>query len=78
MRRILTAATLAMAGCAVLDSVAPIGDGAFMAVVHTNDVDAPVAGAGVLRAAACALGGHQDRRAWPLRRIGAAAMASSA
>ncbi len=43
MRRVLTAATLALAGCAVLDNVTPIGDGAFMAVVQSNDVNAPVA-----------------------------------
>lgn len=37
-------AALAFAGCAVLSNVTPIGDGAFMTVVHSNDVNAPVAG----------------------------------
>ncbi len=48
--RILPAATafacpcacaFALAGCAVLSNVTPIGDGAFMAVVRSNDVNAP-------------------------------------
>ena len=36
-------AALAIAGCAILSNVSPIGDGAFMTVVHSNDVNAPVA-----------------------------------
>ncbi len=38
------AALLAVSGCAVLSNVTPIGDGVFMTVVHSNDVNAPVAG----------------------------------
>ncbi len=36
-------AAWALAGCAILSNVSPIGDGAFMTVVHSNDVNAPVA-----------------------------------
>ena len=36
------AAMLALGGCAVLANVTPIGNGTFMAVVHSNDVNARV------------------------------------
>lgn len=36
------AAALACAGCAVLANVTPIGDGAYMTVVRSNDVNARV------------------------------------
>jgi hypothetical protein len=44
MRRILPAITalMACAGCAVLANVTPIGDGAYMTVVRSNDVNARV------------------------------------
>ena len=35
--------TLLLAGCAVLANVTPIGDGSFMTVVRSNDVNARVA-----------------------------------
>jgi hypothetical protein len=35
-------ATAAATGCVVLSNVTPIGDGAFMTVVRSNDVNAPV------------------------------------
>ncbi len=35
--------TLALGGCAVLSNVSSIGDGAFMTVVRSNDVDGRVA-----------------------------------
>ena len=44
MRKIAFVALLAVAGCAVLSNVTPIGDGAFMTVVRSNDVNAPIAG----------------------------------
>ena len=34
------ASWVALGGCAVLSNVTPIGDGAFMTVVHSNDVNA--------------------------------------
>ena len=40
----LMAALLAVAGCAALSNVTPIGDGAYMTVVRSNDVNAPIAG----------------------------------
>ena len=43
MRTLFFAATLACAGCAVLSNVTPIGDGAFMTVVRSNDVNGRVA-----------------------------------
>ena len=43
MRTIFLAAALACAGCAVLSNVMPIGDGAFMTVVRSNDVNGRVA-----------------------------------
>lgn len=44
MKPTLTAlSSLALAGCAVLSNVSPIGDGAFMTAVHSNDVNATVA-----------------------------------
>jgi hypothetical protein len=36
-------ATLALGGCAVLSNVSSIGDGAFMTVVRSNDVNGRVA-----------------------------------
>jgi hypothetical protein len=41
-RRLALAAVLACAGCAVLSNVTPIGDGAYMTVVRSNDVNARV------------------------------------
>ena len=43
MRSLRFAAVLACAGCAVLSNVTPIGDGAFMTVVRSNDVNGRVA-----------------------------------
>jgi len=43
MKSVLAAAVVALAGCAVLSNVTPIGEGAFMTVVRSNDVNAPVA-----------------------------------
>ena len=43
MRSLVFAATLACAGCAVLSNVTPIGDGAYMTVVRSNDVNGRVA-----------------------------------
>jgi hypothetical protein len=43
MKRLLFATGLALAGCAVLSNVSPIGDGAYMTVVRSNDVNARVA-----------------------------------
>ena len=43
MRLRSLAATLALGGCAVLANVTPIGDGAFMTVVKSNDVNGTVA-----------------------------------
>lgn len=37
------AAPLMLGGCAILSNVTPIGGGAFMTVVRSNDVNAPVA-----------------------------------
>jgi putative hemolysin len=42
MQRLFIAAALALAGCAVLSNVSPIGDGVFMTVVRSNDVNARV------------------------------------
>ncbi|HEY9025457.1 MAG TPA: hypothetical protein VIP05_14235 [Burkholderiaceae bacterium] len=42
MRRLPIAAALALAGCAVLSNVTPIGDGAYMTVVRSNDVNGRV------------------------------------
>lgn len=42
MRLPALAAALACAGCAVLANVTPIGDGAYMTVVRSNDVNARV------------------------------------
>ena len=39
-RRLFIASVLAASGCAVLSNVTPIGDGAYMTVVHSNDVNA--------------------------------------
>jgi hypothetical protein len=41
-RRLALAAALACGGCAVLSNVTPIGGGAYMAVVRSNDVNARV------------------------------------
>jgi hypothetical protein len=41
-RIVVFAGALACAGCAVLANVTPIGDGAYMAVVRSNDVNARV------------------------------------
>ena len=41
-RIVVLAGALACAGCAVLANVTPIGDGAYMAVVRSNDVNARV------------------------------------
>ena len=40
--RLIISALLALGGCAVLSNVTPIGGGAFMTVVHSNDVNARV------------------------------------
>jgi putative hemolysin len=42
MRRLLIMTGLALAGCAVLSNVSPIGGGVFMTVVRSNDVNARV------------------------------------
>ncbi|MFL6625628.1 MAG: hypothetical protein ACJ8IK_04340 [Burkholderiaceae bacterium] len=42
-RLLAGAAALACAGCAVLANVSPIGDGTYMTVVRSNDVNARVA-----------------------------------
>ena len=42
MKAIGLALLLACAGCAVLANVTPIGDGVYMAVVRSNDVNARV------------------------------------
>ena len=42
MRTLLIASMLACAGCAVLSNVTPIGDGAYMTVVRSNDVNGRV------------------------------------
>ena len=42
MRALSSVAALACAGCAVLANVTPIGDGAYMTVVRSNDVNARV------------------------------------
>ena len=39
---LIVAMMLATGGCAVLSNVTPIGGGAFMTVVHSNDVNARV------------------------------------
>jgi hypothetical protein len=41
-RRLLLAGMLACGGCAVLSNVTSIGDGAYMTVVRSNDVNARV------------------------------------
>jgi uncharacterized membrane protein YgdD (TMEM256/DUF423 family) len=38
----IVALMLAVGGCAVLSNITPIGDGAFMAAAHSNDVNARV------------------------------------
>ena len=38
------ASMVALGGCAVLSNVTPLGDGAYMTVVHSNDVNAPAEG----------------------------------
>jgi len=40
MRRLVLAVLSACGGCAVLSNVTPIGDGAYMTVVRSNDVNA--------------------------------------
>jgi hypothetical protein len=42
MTRLFIATLLAFAGCAVLSNVTPFGDGAYMTVVRSNDVNARV------------------------------------
>ena len=42
MRILAAFALLACAGCAVLSNVTPIGDGAYMTVVRSNDVNGRV------------------------------------
>jgi len=42
MRLLSLATALACAGCAALANVTPIGDGAYMTVVRSNDVNARV------------------------------------
>ena len=42
MRTLAIATMLACAGCAVLSNVTPIGDGAYMTVVRSNDVNGRV------------------------------------
>ena len=39
---LIVAAACAVGGCAVLSNVTPIGDGAYMTVVHSNDVNSRV------------------------------------
>ena len=43
MKLFAAASVLALAGCAVLSNVTPIGDGVYMTVVRSNDVNARVA-----------------------------------
>jgi esterase/lipase superfamily enzyme len=43
-RLLFIASMFALGGCAVLSNVTPIGDGAFMTVVHSNDVNATAEG----------------------------------
>jgi len=42
MRSFSVIAAAVLAGCAVLSNVAPIGDGAYMTVVRSNDVNGRV------------------------------------
>jgi hypothetical protein len=42
MRKLVIASMLACGGCAVLSNVTPIGDGAYMTVVRSNDVNGRV------------------------------------
>ena len=42
MRPRLIATLLALGGCAVLSNVTPLGDGSYMTVVRSNDVNARV------------------------------------
>jgi len=42
MRGLVLAGVLACGGCAVLSNVTPIGNGAYMTVVRSNDVNARV------------------------------------
>ena len=42
MTRLAFSSLLLLVGCAVLPNVTPIGDGAYMAVVRSNDVNARV------------------------------------
>jgi hypothetical protein len=44
MRVLAIASMLACGGCAVLSNVTPIGDGAYMTAVHSNDVNGRVEG----------------------------------
>ena len=39
---VIVSVVIAVGGCAVLSNVTPIGGGAFMTVVHSNDVNARV------------------------------------
>ena len=43
MRSSLIVSALLLGGCAVLANVTPLGDGSFMTVVRSNDVNARVA-----------------------------------
>ena len=43
-RPLLIASMLALGGCAVLSNVTALGDGSYMTVVHSNDVNAPAEG----------------------------------
>jgi len=43
MRSLLVVWALLLGGCAVLANVTPLGDGSFMTVVRSNDVNARVA-----------------------------------
>lgn len=43
MRIFVLVPTVLAAGCAVLSNVTPLGDGSFMTVVRSNDVNARVA-----------------------------------
>ena len=43
MRFVLASSLLALAGCAVLANVSAIGDGVYMTVVRSNDVNGRVA-----------------------------------
>ena len=42
MRRLINATLLALCGCAVLSNVTPLGDGSYMTVVRSNDVNGRV------------------------------------